>query len=244
MKTAFFTLFLFVITSFPHSVFSQSKDSASIFAGITSSEKISLSKPIDFEKSLILVHSTGVKSNKTDLEYTLRYPESQDYMSMTISGFPGENPKTKPEILINFDEDKMITFMNFADSKMAMVRNLSETKNGVAILNASYQNLEKTGKSKKILGYSCIEYTFKNPDLEGSVWLAPSIGDEFAQSFSTLGLYVESDPASNPGGYIMRLKANDINTGEILSLVIKDINQKAPYSIDAENYVVAVHPSE
>ncbi len=244
MKTAYFTLFLIVASSFSNSVFSQKKDSASIFAGITNSEKISLSKPIEFNKSLVLVHTTGVKSNKTDLEYTLRYPDNQSYMSMTISGFPGENPKSKPEILIDFEEEKMITFMNFADSKMAMVRNLSETKNGVAILNSSYQNLEKTGKSKKILGYSCMEYTFKNPDLEGNIWLAPSIGGEFAQSFITLGLYVESGPASNFGGYIMRLSANDKNSGEILNLDIKGINNKAPYTIDAENYVVAAHPSE
>lgn len=244
MKTASFTLlFLFIIT-FQYSAFSQSKDSSSIFAGITSSEKISLSKSFDFDKSLILVHTTGVKSNKTDLEYTLRYPDNQAYMSMTISGFADENPNTKPEILINFEEDKMITFMNFADSKMAMVRNLSESKNGVAILNTSYQNLEKTGKTKKILGYSCKEYTFKNPDLEGRVWLAPSISDEFANSFSTLGLFITSDTTSDSSGYIMRLHASDINTGEIQSLVVKDINQKAPYSIDAENYVIAVHPSE
>ncbi len=238
MKTAIYAAALLLI--FQYSASAQTKDSANLLADITSSERISLPESFQFEKSLALTFSTGTRADQSILQYKFRYPNDGDYLLMSISGLTDETTNKVPEVVVDFQNHRIINFMSFSSTKMALIHVLTESKKDVRILKLDYNELEATGKTKQILGYDCAAYQFKTDTLKGTVWLTSSIDKSLGHACENLGLSVKETDLQTK--YILQLEAKNSKSREQIDVLVNQINLNDTYSINSQEYVATAVP--
>lgn len=234
MKSLVFFIFVFTSHNF---VQAQNENTSTAIAHLIGNEEASLTQKFDFLKSVSINFISGSKASPSNLNYTLRYPETESYMAMSISGFSDASTESIPEVVLDFDQETRITFMCFGDIKMVRTCTLEGTQKDVSILNLHPGTLRKTGKSQDILGYKSVEYKLSDGDFIGSIWLTASIDEGLKKSFNDLGLKYKAADSDSPSGYIMRVDADNKVTKEIMQLSVSDININDAYSIDAGTYV-------
>ncbi len=239
MKIAISTVLFLLIFQFPGKA--QTKDSANLLADITGSERISLPESFVFDKSLDITFSSGTKSNLSVLQYKFRYPENQAYMAMTITGQAEESTEKNPEIVVDFETERIINFMCFSHTKMALIHTLTESKKDVRILKTDCSGLRPTEKSKLILGYNCTAYRFENESAKGTVWIAATVDSSLEKLFSGLGLSVLIDETQT--GYILLMEAKELNSGELTKVAVNQVNVDDDYAIDSQSYVATAVPA-
>lgn len=238
MKTAIFALVLLI---FQFSAQAQNKDSAHILADITGGERISLPDSYVFERSLDLTFSSGPKANLTSLQYKFRSPESEAYLAMTISDLAEGNTQKNPEMVVDFETERIINFMCFSHTKMALIHTLTEPKKDIRISKTDYSGLKPTEKSKSILGYNCKAYRFSNDSFKGIVWIASEIAAGLDVLFTELGLSIALDEGHT--GYILLMESEKKDTGELTNIAVNQVNTDDVYAIDSQNYVATAVPS-
>ena len=241
MKTLAVLIFVF---AFYQPIQAQNENTSIAVAHLSGSEEISLTQNFEFLKSISINFISGNKISPSNLNYTLRYPETGSYMAMSISGFSDPSTESVPEVVMDFDRQTRITFMCFGDIKMARTHILEDTQKDISILNLNAGRLKKTGKSQEILGYKSLEYKLTEGDFKGSVWLTTSLDSGLEKPFDDLGLRYNNSDSDLPSGYIMRVDADNKITQEVMHLSVSNINTNDIYSIDSSAYVTTAAPSE
>lgn len=232
------TLVLFIcVFAFHNLAQAQKENISNVVAHLAGNEEVSLTQKFDFLKSISINFVSGNTTSPSNLNYTLRYPDTDSYIAMSISGLSDEGAESIPEIVLDFEQETRITFMSFGDIKMARTCKLSDSQKDISIINLIPGNLKKTGKSQDILGYNSTEYKLTDGDFKGSIWLTASLDESLKKSFNDLGLNYKSADSNSPSGYIMRVEANNKITKEVMQLNVSDINTNDAYSIDAGTYV-------
>ena len=239
MKTAIYAAL--VLSIFQFSAQAQNKDSAHLMADITGGERISLPDSFVFGKSLDLTFSSGTKANLTSLQYKFRYPESEEYVAMTISGLAEGSTQKNPEIVLDFETERIINFMCFSHTKMALIHTLTDSKRDIRISKTDFSGLRRTDKSKLILGYPCKAYRFENNSSKGIIWVASEMDAGLENLFSELGLSIAIDETHT--GYILLMETQKTDTGELMNIAVNQMNINDVYAIDSQNYVATAVPS-
>ncbi len=88
-----------------------------------------------------------------------------------IASFDKKQGKTT--IIIDSDNKVMLSVME--KEKKAMVFNIKDNEDNDKIEDDSDVTIKKTGRTKKILGYSCDEYSMDSEDMTGTFWLTTQI---------------------------------------------------------------------
>ena len=239
MKTAIYAALFLVIFQF--SAQAQNKDSANLLADITGSERISLPESFVFDKSIDITFSTGSKAKPSILQYKFRSPQNQGYMSMTISGLSAENTSKNPEVVLDFETERIINFMCFSNTKMALIHPLTESKKDIRVLKTNFTGLKPTENSQLILGYNCTAYRFENESSKGTVWITTAIDAGLENLFSELGLSISIDETHT--GYIMLMEGKENHSGEMSKVAVSQVSVNDAYAIDSQSYVATAVPA-
>lgn len=226
-----------LVVAFNNLALAQNENTSNVVAHLAGSEEVILTKKFDFLKSISINFVTGNISSPSNLNYTLRYPETESYIAMSISGLSDKASESIPEVVLDFDQETRITFMCFGDIKMARTCALKDSQKDISILSLNAGTLKETGKSQDILGYKSFEYKLHDGDFKGSIWLTAALDEDLKKPFNDLGLKYKSVDSNSPSGYIMRVDANNKITKEVMHLNVSDINSNDTYSIDAGTYV-------
>ncbi len=98
-------------------------------------------------------------------------------------------------------------------------------------------NLRKTGRSKKILGYTCDEYEYEDETSKASYWITNDLkmesGDYMSNIFKT-SVYSHG----MPWGYMLECNSTDKSSGDKSDYVVTDINPKANKKILLSEYQI------
>ncbi len=145
-----------------------------------------------------LTTESGKKSNGMD--YIVLINPDAEYMATQMGEMEEDGKKSDVEVnvtsIMDYENKAMIMLME--DQKMATVMSMNLVSSAIDSTQLVDNNvtIEKTGKTKDILGYTCYEYQMKSDDAEGSVWIAPDV--EFASKslFDNMG---NSSFAKNSG---------------------------------------------
>ena len=149
--------------------------------------------------------------NKTiDFEYYLK--NNVNYLAVN---FP--NMKNKMISIMDMDKGKNIMLMENGDQKTQMTMKFN-FKSTVEEANKDI-TIEKTGASKKILGFTCYEYKVNGKDFNSNVWVTTEAGISFPKGFQ------------GNGGKKMKNQNNnwmfDMD-GMVLEMTIVDTSRKKP----------------
>jgi hypothetical protein len=100
---------------------------------------------------------------------------------------------------------------------------------------ADFSKAQKTGRTKKILGYTCEEYVFKGETEESILWISKEKDLKMGNFFSSI--YKNSTLVSGyPGGMIMEAETTDRNTNEKSVMRVTEINDDIRKEIDLSAY--------
>lgn len=126
-----------------------------------------------FDTKVVYHMATESKGKSTSLEFITRFPNEGKYHSTEMVQISADNSKTKGEALgmttvLDYGHKATITFME--QNKIAQVVPLD------ALMQASTESspdvsIVKTGRTKKILDYNCLEYTISNTEMNGTMWI-------------------------------------------------------------------------
>lgn len=238
MKTLVLLVISFLILSHPPGSYGQGTEVSSVLSGLMGDSTIDLPERFECNKSLtIQLLTENDDSVEHSAKYILRYPESGSYMIM----MPIESSTTRAngnsEVVIDFDQMQMITFLRSGGAKMAVIMPVKASQiSDKASLSQKYGQLTKTGKSKIISGHEAEEYAFNSENTEGTLWIAHDFDIGISKSFSALGLKINS--GDNPSsGIIVELDAKDKKTAKHTKVSLLRVNFKDDYTINTAGFI-------
>jgi hypothetical protein len=135
-----------------------------------------------------LTQERGKKSNSTD--YILLTNPNEEYMATQFGSVEMDGKKSEQDVdvttIMDYGNNAMIMIME--EQKMAhiMSMNFVSSIDSSAYIDANVK-IEKTGKTKKILGHTCQEYYMQSEDAEGSVWIAEDVEFVSSSLFENMG---------------------------------------------------------
>lgn len=191
-------------------------------------KKLTVSEIFEFSKLINIEMISGKKSSADKLNFSMRYPNDYQFMSMRIDGLK----EPTPEILLDFKNDLRITFMKFDNAKMARINQLQGVQNHIALLNVKPRKYKNTGKTSDILGYHTVEYFLDGDEFSGSVWVTKELESDLKKPFADLGLRADYDIT----GYILKVDGKSKSSNEIMKLNVTGINLNELFQIDCKEY--------
>ncbi len=173
------------------------------------------------------------------------FEEGADYSATRIKTSQDQQPLNVLTI-IDTKNEAMIVILE--DQKMAQVmstKNMKEEGSGSGQGEPSTPGdkptIRKTGRTKKILGYTCYEYEIKDKDTEGTFWIAPEAkvysggmfkGNIFGNDSPSIAI-----PEDQQG---MLMEMNTVVTDEDgkksnIKLIVKSIDRKS-MTVNMDDY--------
>jgi Domain of unknown function (DUF4412) len=99
-----------------------------------------------------------------------------------------------------------------------------------------YSNIKKTGNSKKILGYNCDEYMYKDEQGKISYWFTDEVDIFNSSLFGGIEQLSMFFAGQMPEGMMLQMESEDFNSNEKFQLNVKEINKNRSKSISLEGY--------
>lgn len=120
-----------------------------------------------------IVEDPESKDEETIMDLISWYQEGKEYTATKMHVTNDEQPIN---VLTIFDLKNESMIMIMEDDKIAQVistKEKSEEPTNNHVQGDSNTTFKKTGRTKKILGYTCYEYKMHNEDADGTFWIAP-----------------------------------------------------------------------
>lgn len=238
-------LLLSALFFFNQSLIAQPDKHVEVVKSLFEDQTVSLPDEYSFFKAIRmkLENTNPSKQTKSEMVYTMRYAREGSYIALFPELINNLPPPAESIVLVDFDTQRMVTFMPTLNQKMAMIYQLpSQTPEELAKMKQT--SFEATGKEKLIAGYLCKEYLITGSTVEGVVWLNTDLDINFQKSFQALGLKFEigDTGSSAPKGFIMEFATLPIAGGESSRMEVLAVDLNDPYTISTSNYTLTTMP--
>lgn len=210
-------------------------------------EKIEMPSEYSFNKSVTMELSTNSNaSGNSTMVYLMRYQDDNSCVGMTPLNIDGKGPEVDATTVVDFNQMKMVTFMETESSKMATIYPIREDQitKGKALAEES-PTFKETGVTKEVLGYLCKEYKITSTELKGTVWLAPEIEINLTKSFGALGLQFElgdQGPENDPRGFIMEFEISNKTTKSSTNMKVINVELNNSHTLSTDGYIFTTMP--
>lgn len=213
-------------------------------ANLIGDESINLPESYTFQNALkfkVITQSTNPAKKKQ--EYILRFPTNGNFVEM-ISANKSTQNKKKPEVIVDFGRMQMITLLHTSEVQIAGVVPISPT---IVIdresVKAKYGNLFKSGKTKRIAGYTSEEFTFKTPRYSGSIWITFDASFGLSHSFNEMGIKIRpKDNPDSPIGVIMGIDCKEPKTRTQTKARVVSFKSIEPYAFHTSGFITTMLP--
>lgn len=212
-------------------------DVEGMMEGIMNGKEVEIRNSYEFGmKAVIEVETFDGENSITRMHQT--YGKNAIYTEMEVNGerYNGGNMihdfKNEAVIVID-DENKTAQAMSLAWMDK-MLEKMIKDDGGID----EQTEMEKTGRTRRMHGYTCHEYLFTDSDSKMVVWFAPDVNFDYADYMSGLTKGLGRDMGNMPikEGYVMAMEGFENGQQsfrfEVISL------SESPRNIDLGNYTV------
>ncbi|NJN24532.1 MAG: DUF4412 domain-containing protein [Cyclobacteriaceae bacterium] len=150
----------------------------------------SVADTYSFSSGIVYDMTTESGKNSTTMEYTMLFNPNADYIGTQLGDLESDGNKTQTPTdittIMDFENNAMVIIMK--QQNMAQIMTLDKVKQ-MSEPEAPQEEtkVEKTGKTKDILGYRCEEYLLTSENTNGAVWIAPDLKVLSKSYFKSLG---------------------------------------------------------
>ncbi len=168
----------------------------------------------------------------TNLTYFLS--ENKNYYGSTVES------ATSMISVMDLDKQTLFMFTEAAGTKMLMASNINLDKIVKDNVEDSNARVEKTGKTKSILGYNCFEYTVISDDMTGHFWITKDADVTFPKGFYDLA---EKNKNTNQAwmgdmeGIMMEMHITDTSKRKEQTVTMRCVAlEKSKFKINSSDY--------
>lgn len=204
------------------------------------SKVLAQSSEFDFQHQVKMDMSVYKKGElKNTMDYKFLFPKAGNYfgveMEMADAGM-------KAKSIFDYDAMTMTTLMDHPSMKMGSQYDLSKLMEAANSAESDGGSMEKTGKTKTILGYTCHEYVMTTEDGGyAEVWITHDLDFENVyQAFSAMNKKQKQMSVNMPKGFFMELSTwPDGKDGkDKIMMNVTEVNLNQPTSISTNGYSI------
>lgn len=198
------------------------------------SENIPIEDSYTFNSRVTYQLTTTNNGKSSKVDYEMWFPTDAAYMATKVKNIPNGDDQDMPSSMISILDDKnqaMIILME--EQKIAQLLSMSKIKNIAEQEEVSdntlseFESIKKTGKTKKILGYDCEEFSSQNETNKFSFWVTQDLelfqkNMLFNVSKSLGGNTFDQIPESAKG-FMMEMHFENLSNNEKGNMTVTDI---------------------
>lgn len=215
----------------------------------TGSENIPVEESYSFH-TMVVYEMTIINDAKESsvVNYEMWFPRESIYMATKVDNVEGNDDRDMPSYMLSILDDKnqaMIILME--EQKMAQIismnkmKEIAEEENENEAIESEFKAIEKTGNSKKILGYTCQEFIAQNNSSKIIFWITNELSlfqkNMFFNISQSLGGNTFEKIPESAKGLLMEMHFEDYSNNEKGFMKVKDI-QKLSKNILMSDYQV------
>ena len=189
-------------------------------------------------------------NEETQSNYNTYFNESAGSFAMEFF----EPGKEKSFIIFDTENKQMIILSQDGDEKTGIVTPINYDAGGTDSISESQgtnesansdvdkdyamqnPNYKKTGRTKRVSGYSCDEYLYEDEDTELSLWVTKDLpADLYARMFS-LSTFATLAYTGYGQGFTMEWDSKHKNSKERSVMTVKEVDKNKPTNIKTGGY--------
>jgi len=222
----------------------ESDSFAKIMSQIGTGPPVHIAKSYSFDTQVayeIRSDNNESKDEEVVMDMISWYKEGKNYTATKIKSTQ-DGQSVNVTTILDIENEAMIMVME--DQKMAQLISTKGTTDEIAEENVELENsakFKKTGRTKKILGYTCHEYETHSNDTDATFWIAPNAKIYSAGLFQG-GMFGQDKPdidiPKDQQGMLMEMNAivNDSNGKKSnMKIIVKNIDKKS-ITINMDDY--------
>ena len=209
---------------------------------------IPIEESYQFDTNVLYTMEFSSEKENSVVDYSMWFSDKDNYMATQVSNIQAESTKNQdmPMSVLSVIDDKnkaMIILME--EQKIAQVvsmekiKDLSEEETADEGIDSSFKTVEKTGNSKKILGYDCEEFTSENADTRFNFWVTQELEvyqkNMFFNISRSLGGNSFGNVPKEAKGLMMEMNFESKTSNERGKMIVKEI-RKESRSISTSGY--------
>ncbi len=193
----------------------------------SSSEELKTQYIFSFSATIVVESKEENSSNTIKQSYGDGYILAIMNDNKMIQDFEAKN------MIVLDDKNKSASVMSMQWMEKMME---SVTKESKSDKNAT---MVKTGKTKKILGYTCYEYNLTSDDGKTQIWFAPNVPFDYKNYLSSMSKTFggKSKNISKGEGYVMEMTSYDKQGKETMHMYVKSVSEKI-FNINLNDYTI------
>lgn len=215
---------------------------------VQNSEDLPMEASYEFKTNVVYQMEFTSKENVSVVDYAMWFSDNENYMATQVKNIKSDekNPQEMPTSMFSVLDEKnktMIIFME--DQKIAQVISMEKIKeiaveeNEEENADTDFKGLKKTGQTKKILGYTCEEFTSANDENKFSMWVTDELElfqkNMFYNISESLGGNTFKNIPKDAKGFMMEMHFENLENGEKGKMVVTEINKQSK-SINTSDY--------
>jgi GLPGLI family protein len=224
----------------------QDHDSTNLMKTLVGDESIKLPAAYSFQESVTMQFDViDLKTNeKESIEYVLYAKPGSPYIGLIPKTVNGKSPDFQFKMVVNYAENIMVSFLASAKSKMAVVQSMPEED----FLDEDYPKIEieETGETKEIAGYTCDGFKLESPEIESTIWVTEEIDSKFDRVYKAMGVDIGADAKVADelrNGFIMSFSSVNQLDNTRSEMEVTAVNLNDDYSIETQGYTITNMPT-
>lgn len=201
------------------------------------SENIPVEESYLFNTKIIYKMTVSDKNESSVVNYEMWFSDNEAYMATKVDSDKNTDSRDMPSSVLSILDDKnqaMVIIME--EQKMAQLLSMAKIKdiaveeNEIDDEDTDFKAIEKTGNTKKILGYNCEEFMSENATSKFSFWVTKELDlfqkNMFFNLSKSLGGNTFDDIPKEAQGFMMEMSYENLSKNEKGNMVVIDIQNK------------------
>jgi len=215
---------------------------------LQSGEDLPMESAYEFKTNVVYQMEFQSKENSSVVDYGMWFSENENYMGTQVKNIQSKekNQQEMPASMLSVIDEKNKTMIIFMEEQkiaqvisMEKIKEIAVKENAEENTNTDFKGLKKTGKTKKILGYSCEEFTSVNDENTFSMWVTDEL-ELFQQNMfysisESLGGNTFKNIPKDAKGFMMEMHFENLVNGEKGKMIVTEINKQSK-SINTKEY--------
>lgn len=182
---------------------------------------------------------------KGNYDYAFLYPEEGDVIGI-IGNMTHSGMTMKTQAIFDTKNQFIITLLDQGSMKMGMKMSTDQDLPTEAGDKLGNMKIRKTGNTKKILGYDCVEYEVTDGESYSLIWITTGVElPSFYYALSVINRQNQDADVEIPEGFMMHMTAwpEGKDSDEKIELVVMEINMEKPQEISTAGYQIMDMPN-
>jgi len=212
---------------------------------LSGSENIPIEESYTFQTSVNYELTMTNRDQTSTVNYEMWFPENAGYMGTKVKNRPDSDTKDMPSSMVSIlDDTNQAMIILMEEQKIAQLLSMSKIQDiaveekETEVEMTEFNSIQKTGKTKKILGYDCEEFYSHNETNKLTFWITQDLElfqkNMFFNISKSLGGNTFENIPETAKGFMMEMHFENLSTMETGIMTVTDIEKSEKTIIMAD----------